>query len=76
MSLTENSSEESWSEPVFDKLLRSPGIDSQPGGIVSLESTPWLLKRLQIRAQESGPIVYILYHTTLKSQLRGISVQW
>jgi hypothetical protein len=37
-------------EPVFVKLLRSPGIDSQPGGIESSESIPGLLKRLQIRA--------------------------
>ncbi len=34
----------------FVHLLRSPGIDSQPGGIDSLESIPGLLKRLQIRA--------------------------
>ncbi len=53
------------SELAFVKLLRSPGIDSQPGGPVrrtgspsyivrreidSLESIPGLLKRLQIRA--------------------------
>ncbi len=36
-------------EPVFVDLLRSPGIDSQPGGIDALESIPGLLKRLQIR---------------------------
>ena len=32
-------------------LIRSPGIDSQPGGIDSSESIPGLHKRLQIRAQ-------------------------
>jgi hypothetical protein len=37
-------------EPVFVNLLRRPGIDSQAGGIDSLESTPGLLKRLLIRA--------------------------
>jgi hypothetical protein len=37
-------------EPEFVKLLMSPGINSQPGGIESLESIPGLLKRLQIRA--------------------------
>jgi hypothetical protein len=37
-------------EPVFVNLVRSPGIDSQPGGIDFLESIPGLLKRLQIRA--------------------------
>jgi hypothetical protein len=31
-------------------ILRSPGIDSQPGGIDSLGSIPGLLIRLQIRA--------------------------
>ncbi len=30
-------------EPVFANLLRSPGIDSQPGGIDSSESIPGLL---------------------------------
>jgi hypothetical protein len=35
-------------EPVFVNLLRGPGIDSQPGGINSLESIPGLLKRLQL----------------------------
>ncbi len=35
------------SEPVFVKLLRSPGIYSQPVGINSLESTPGLLKLLK-----------------------------
>jgi hypothetical protein len=30
--------------------LRSPGVDSQPGGIDSLGSIPGLLKRLQIGA--------------------------
>jgi hypothetical protein len=33
------------------KPLRSPGIDSQPGGIDSLELIPELLKRLQMAAQ-------------------------
>ncbi len=37
-------------ELVFANLLRSPGSDSQPGGIDSWESIPGLLKRLQIRA--------------------------
>ncbi len=36
-------------EPEFVNLLRSQGIDSQTGGIDSLESIPGLLKRLQIR---------------------------
>jgi hypothetical protein len=36
-------------EPVFVNLIRSPGIDSQPGGIDSSESIPGLHKRLQIR---------------------------
>jgi hypothetical protein len=40
-------------EPEFLNLLRSPGNDSQPGEIDSLESIPGLLKRLQIRSQ--GP---------------------
>ncbi len=31
-------------EPEFVNLLRSPGINSQPGGIYSLESIPGLLK--------------------------------
>ncbi len=53
------------SEPEFVNLLRSPGIDSQPGGPVRqpylkyrpawlhklAESIPGLLKRLRIRAQ-------------------------
>jgi hypothetical protein len=38
-------------EPVFVNLLRSPGIDTQPGGIDSSEPIPGLHKRLQIRAQ-------------------------
>jgi hypothetical protein len=37
-------------ETVFVNLLRSPGIDSQPGGIDSSESIPGHHKRLQIRA--------------------------
>jgi hypothetical protein len=39
-------------ETVFVNLLRSPGIDSQPGGIGfhSSESIPGHHKRLQIRA--------------------------
>jgi hypothetical protein len=41
-------------EPVFVNLSRSPGIDSQPGGIDSSEAISGLLKRLQIRAQASG----------------------
>jgi hypothetical protein len=32
-------------EPIIVNLLRSPGIDSQPGGIVSSESIPGILKR-------------------------------
>ncbi len=43
------------SEPVFVNLVRSPGIDSQPGWIDSLESITGLLKRLQIRAQGPNP---------------------
>jgi hypothetical protein len=44
------------SESAFVNILRSPGIDSQPGGIdslesISLEAIHGLLKRLQIRAQ-------------------------
>ncbi len=38
-------------ESVFVNILRSPGIDSQPGGIDSLESIHVLHKGLQIRAQ-------------------------
>ncbi len=38
------------SDSHFVNLLRSPGIDSQPGGIDCSESIPMLLKRLQIRA--------------------------
>jgi hypothetical protein len=38
------------SEPEVVNLLKNPGIDSQPGGIDSLESIPRLLMRLQIRA--------------------------
>jgi hypothetical protein len=51
-------------EPEFVNILRSPGINSQPGGSVRqpyltyrpawlhrlAESIPWLLKRLQILA--------------------------
>jgi hypothetical protein len=54
-------------EPVFVDLLRSPGIDSQPGGPVRqpyllywpaephglAESIPGLLKSLRIRALET-----------------------
>jgi hypothetical protein len=36
--------------PIFVNLLRSPGIESQPGGIDSSESIPGHHKRLQIRA--------------------------
>ncbi len=42
------------SESVFVNLLRSPGIDSKPGGPVLhrlAESIPGLRKRLQILAQ-------------------------
>jgi hypothetical protein len=52
-------------EPTFKRLLSSPGIDTQPGGLVRqpylrywparlhrpAESIPGLIKRLQIRAQ-------------------------
>jgi hypothetical protein len=46
-----------FTEPKFVILLRSPGIDSQPGEIDSLKSIPGLLIRLQIRAHEfaEGP---------------------
>jgi len=37
-------------EPAFVTLITSPGVDSQPGGIVSSESIPGLIKRLQMRA--------------------------
>jgi hypothetical protein len=37
-------------EPVFVNLVRSPGIDSQPGGIDSSEWIPGLPERLQQRA--------------------------
>jgi hypothetical protein len=40
-------------EPVFVNPLRSPGIDSQPGGIDSSEAISGLFTRLQIRAQET-----------------------
>ncbi len=33
------------SEPLLVNLLRSPGMDSQPGGIDYLESIPGLLNR-------------------------------
>ena len=45
-------------EPEFVNLLRSPGIDSKPGGIDALKSIPGLFKRLQIRAQK-----YWIKHT-------------
>jgi hypothetical protein len=56
---TSESHDESWprrwdgvegglSKPVIVNLLRSPGIDSQPGGIDSSESIPALHKLLQI----------------------------
>jgi hypothetical protein len=38
-------------EPEWVNLLRSPGIDSQPGGILFLESISGLLKRLQTQVQ-------------------------
>jgi hypothetical protein len=38
------------SEPVFVNLLRSPGMNSSPGGIDSFESISEILKRLQMRA--------------------------
>ncbi len=37
-------------EPEFVNLLKSPGKDSQPGGIDSMKSVPGLLKRFQIWA--------------------------
>jgi hypothetical protein len=40
--------------------IKSPGIDSKPGRIHSLELIPGLLKRLQIRAQK-----YWIKHTVL-----------
>jgi hypothetical protein len=59
-------------EPEFVNILRSPGIDSQPGGWVRppylayrpawlhrlAESIPGLLKRLQIRALDSRSEVW------------------
>jgi hypothetical protein len=41
--------EEQGPEPEFVNLLRSPGIDSQPGGIDSLESIPGLLNVYKFR---------------------------
>jgi len=52
-------------EPVFVNLLRSPGIDSQPGGIDSLESIPVLLKCLQIRALYFSSSDKQIYECTL-----------
>jgi hypothetical protein len=49
-------------------LLRSPGNDSQRGGIDSLELIPGLLKCLQIRAQVS---VWILQEMIFFSILCG-----
>ncbi len=37
-------------EPEFVNFFKSPGIDSQPGGIYFLESNSGLLKRFQIQA--------------------------
>ncbi len=54
--LTENSSEASWSEPVF--VRKSPRIVSYPVGIDFLESIPGLFKRLGIRT----------YHTPLNCE--------
>jgi hypothetical protein len=38
----------------FVHLLRSPGIDSQPGGFGSLESMPGLLKRLSLSCKKNS----------------------
>ncbi len=46
------------SEFVIVNLLRSPKIDSPPGGIDSSESISGLLKRLQIRAVQK-PCCYV-----------------
>jgi hypothetical protein len=68
-------------EPVFVDLLRSPGIDSQPGGPVRqpyltyrparlyrlAESIPGLLKRLQIRAQPSETVVWLITFISTRS---------
>jgi hypothetical protein len=43
-------------EPLFVSLLRSPGIDFQPGGIDYLESISGLLKRLHNWAQGSSNV--------------------
>jgi hypothetical protein len=40
-------------KPVSVDLLRSPGFDSQPGGIDSSKTIPGLHKRLQIRYLKS-----------------------
>ncbi len=62
------------SEPVFVNLLRSPGIDSQPGGPIRqpyltyqparlhrlAESIPGLLERLEIRDTGSGSLVTLI----------------
>jgi hypothetical protein len=45
-----NTCTEACCRKVFVNLLRSPGIDPQPGEIDSSESIPGLHKRLQIRA--------------------------
>jgi hypothetical protein len=41
-------------EPVFVDLLRSPGIDSQPGGIDSLDSILGILKRFTNSGSEDS----------------------
>ncbi len=48
---------------VGNLLRSSPGIDSQPGGIDSLESIPGLLERLQIRAPDPTGCVLGVYCT-------------
>jgi hypothetical protein len=54
-------------EPEFVNLLRSPAIDSRPGGIDSLESISGLLKRLQIRAPSTGTVPAIRSGTLLRT---------
>jgi hypothetical protein len=68
-------------EPVFVNLLRSPEIDSHPGGPEQqlylshrlAESIPGLLKRLQIRALDVAMETSIVNkeHTFLSSVVRN-----
>ncbi len=57
-------------EPEFVNLLRFPGINSQPGGIDSLESILGLLKRLRFQAL----IQWLLLNVKKKKQIICTSV--